>query len=143
MRRAPRIRGRVAEASGRLPPLALSLLFITTFSGLPLAYFLSRGFSPGEGLLERFQYIFSSPYYRDVMCFTLWQATLSFLLTVLLSLPMAYLMARGTFPGKRVLLSLTTVPFILPPPLWWPWGFSASSAHERVSQPLHRGSPGT
>ncbi|OYT47453.1 hypothetical protein B6U83_04995, partial [Thermoplasmatales archaeon ex4484_36] len=115
MRKTPWSWRGLAERLARLPPLALSLLFITVFAVLPLAYFLSRGFSSGEGLLERFQYIFSSPYYRDVMYFTLWQATLSFLLTVILSLPMAHLMARYSFPGKRALLSLTTVPFILPP----------------------------
>ena len=115
MRKTPWSWRGLAEGLARLPPLALSLLFITVFAVLPLAYFLSRGFSSGEGLLERFQYIFSSPYYRDVMYFTLWQATLSFLLTVILSLPMAHLMARYSFPGKRALLSLTTVPFILPP----------------------------
>ncbi|RLF76037.1 MAG: hypothetical protein DRN42_01785, partial [Thermoplasmata archaeon] len=115
MRKTPWSWRGLAEGLARLPPLALSLLFITVFAVLPLAYFLSRGFSSGEGLLERFQYIFSSPYYRDVMYFTLWQATPSFLLTVILSLPMAHLMARYSFPGKRALLSLTTVPFILPP----------------------------
>lgn len=115
MKRARRPRGRAVRILGRATPLAASLIFITVFATLPLAYFLSRGVVSGEGLLERFHYIFSSPYYRDVMYFTLWQATLSFLLTVLLSLPMAYLMARYNFPGKRTLLSLTTVPFILPP----------------------------
>lgn len=46
--------------------------------------------------------------------FTLWQALLSMLLTMLAGLPAAYLFARFDFPGKRVLRVLTTLPFIMP-----------------------------
>ncbi len=46
--------------------------------------------------------------------FTLWQALLSMLLTMLAGLPAAYLFARFEFPGKRLLRVLTTLPFIMP-----------------------------
>jgi len=46
--------------------------------------------------------------------FTLYQAFLSTLLTLLIGLPAAYLFARYEFPGKRVLRVLTSIPFILP-----------------------------
>ncbi len=46
--------------------------------------------------------------------FTVWQASLSTLLTLLLGLPAAYLFARFTFPGKSILRVLSTIPFILP-----------------------------
>ncbi len=46
--------------------------------------------------------------------FTLWQAGISTLLTLLAGLPAAYLFARFDFPGKELLRALTTVPFILP-----------------------------
>ncbi|HEX5837357.1 MAG TPA: ABC transporter permease subunit, partial [Anaerolineales bacterium] len=49
-----------------------------------------------------------------VFLFTLYQAALSTLLTLLLGLPAAYLFARYDFPGKSVLRALTAVPFMLP-----------------------------
>ena len=42
------------------------------------------------------------------------QAIASTLLTLLLGLPVAFLFARFDFPAKRLLRSLTTVPFVLP-----------------------------
>lgn len=49
-----------------------------------------------------------------VLRFTLYQATLSTLLTLLLGLPSAYLFARYDFRGKSILRALTAVPFMLP-----------------------------
>lgn len=50
----------------------------------------------------------------DVLLFTLYQAFLSTLLTLILGLPAAYLFARFDFPGKSLLRALTAVPFMLP-----------------------------
>ncbi len=46
--------------------------------------------------------------------FTVGQAALSTLLTLIIGLPAAWLFARFTFPGKKTLSLLTTLPFILP-----------------------------
>jgi thiamine transport system permease protein len=46
--------------------------------------------------------------------FTLWQASLSTLLTLVIGLPSAYIFARFSFPGKGTMRVLTTLPFILP-----------------------------
>ncbi len=46
--------------------------------------------------------------------FTIWQAGLSTLATLLLGLPAAAVFGRYNFPGKKVLRVLTTLPFILP-----------------------------
>lgn len=46
--------------------------------------------------------------------FTIYQAGLSTVLTMLVGLPAAYIFARFIFPGKRLLRVLTTLPFILP-----------------------------
>ncbi len=48
------------------------------------------------------------------LSFTLLQATLSTLLTIVIGLPAAYVLGRFAFPGKSLLRALTTVPFILP-----------------------------
>ena len=50
----------------------------------------------------------------DVLLFTLYQAFLSTLLTLIVGLPAAYLFARFDFPGKTLLRALTAVPFLLP-----------------------------
>lgn len=46
--------------------------------------------------------------------FTILQAALSTLLTLIVGLPAAYLFSRYLFPGKQLLRSLTAIPFILP-----------------------------
>ncbi len=59
--------------------------------------------------------VLASPYYRSIFEFTIYQAGLSTLFSVLIGLPGAWIIARFTFPGRRLLKSLTTVPFVLPP----------------------------
>lgn len=46
--------------------------------------------------------------------FTLWQATLSALISVALAIPTARALARRQFPGRGVLITLLGAPFILP-----------------------------
>jgi len=50
----------------------------------------------------------------DPLWFTVLQAALSTLLTLLIGLPGAWLFSHFTFPGKKILKLLTTLPFILP-----------------------------
>lgn len=59
--------------------------------------------------------ISQSSYYRGVLGFTLKQAALSTLFAVLFGLPGAYFVGRHEFPGRRLLKSIATVPFVLPP----------------------------
>ncbi len=54
-----------------------------------------------------------TPVWRP-LSFTVGQALLSTLLTLIIGLPGAWLFAHFTFPGKRTLKILTTLPFILP-----------------------------
>lgn len=58
--------------------------------------------------------VLGQPFVLDVAWFTLWQATLSTLLTVLIALPGAYVFARFDFPGRRLIGALAFVPFVLP-----------------------------
>jgi thiamine transport system permease protein len=50
----------------------------------------------------------------DVLGFTVFQAALSTLITLVVGLPGAYLFARFAFPFKRFLRALALIPFILP-----------------------------
>ncbi len=51
---------------------------------------------------------------RSVISFTVTQATLSALAAILVALPGAYLVAHYTFPGRRIVYSLSLLPFVLP-----------------------------
>lgn len=48
------------------------------------------------------------------LSFTIWQAAISTLLTLILGLPAAFALSRFRFKGKFILRVLTTLPFILP-----------------------------
>jgi thiamine transport system permease protein len=49
-----------------------------------------------------------------IILFTFIQALISSLMTILFALPGAYLLAKYRFPGRHVMLSLTTIPFVIP-----------------------------
>ncbi len=51
---------------------------------------------------------------RHIIWFTVWQATVSTVLTVAVALPGAYVLARYEFRGRAVVRALVTVPFVLP-----------------------------
>lgn len=89
----------------------LSLLFYT-----PVFSVLRRAFLTTEGsfTLLNLKKIIMSSYDRRVIFFTLYQAFLSTLFSLLLGLPGAYLLARKNFPGKSVLKAVATIPFVLP-----------------------------
>ncbi len=91
-----------------LPPL----IFLLLFYFYPMEAILRVSLVDGSfgALLDRL----ARPGTQRVIRFTLGQALLSTLLTLLLGVPGAYVFARYTFPGKRILQALTTVPFVLP-----------------------------
>ena len=70
------------------------------FDGRPSADVVSDALSGGPDL--------------GIVGFTLYQALLSTAASVALGVPLAYLLARYEFPGRRTLRSLTILPFVLP-----------------------------
>ncbi len=91
-----------------------SLLWVLPLSFLAVFFFLPFFRIIGIGLTPE---AFNAPNLQlavQTLAFTLYQAVLSTLLTLLLGLPCAVLFARYTFPGKSVLRALTAVPFMLP-----------------------------
>ena len=89
---------------------------------LPLAFLLIFFYQP---LLAIFRLVFSAQFSQGwklfrwsqitkPLAFTLYQATLSTVLTLILGLPAAYLFARFDFAGRKFLRVLITIPFILP-----------------------------
>jgi thiamine transport system permease protein len=88
----------------------LPLLFLGIFFFYPLLAIFRLVFAPAQLTGQSVDW---SAVWRPLR-FTLGQAVLSMLLTLLVGLPAAFLFARFRFPGKRLLNVLTTLPFILP-----------------------------
>ena len=93
-----------------LPLVVLGVFFVLPVSGMVSEGFVTDGrFDPG-GVLE----VLGRPRVHRVLWFTLWSSSVATLLAVLLGLPVAHLLHRRRFPGRRALRSLLLVPFVLP-----------------------------
>lgn len=91
------------------------LTFLAIFYFYPLGRILHISLARSEGgLASPFFEAISSSSVRSVLWFTLWQATVSMILTLLVGLPGAYLFARYEFRGKTFLQALTGIPFVMP-----------------------------
>ena len=94
----------------RLIPWLAPAAFLGLFFFYPLARILAIGFN--------FNFLSTSPQFLSrtiaVLQFTLYQACISTLLTLLVGLPLANLFARFDFPGKTIFRTLTAIPFMLP-----------------------------
>lgn len=88
---------------------ALPTAFLGVFFAWPVGAIVGRGLD-GGAVVE----VLGDPGLRRVAWFTLWQATASTALTLVLALPGAYVLARYDFLGRRVVRALVTVPFVLP-----------------------------
>ncbi|MFW5689345.1 MAG: ABC transporter permease [Spirochaetota bacterium] len=91
-------------------------LFFVLFFFVPIGAVYVEAFravSPGEALARVEQVLLSSRT-RSIVGFTAAQAGLSALLGVLVALPIAYAVSHYEFPGKRLVFSLSLVPFVLP-----------------------------
>jgi thiamine transport system permease protein len=109
--RAGVTRSRLTGALLALVPLA----FLAIFFVYPVATIVARGLVPqGDLDLSPLREVVTDPTLRGIAWFTVWQAALSTLLTVLVALPGAYVLSRLEFPGRRVVRALVTVPFVLP-----------------------------
>ena len=74
----------------------------------PITRITSLGFA-GDWLAT-----LGTPKNLNVIWFTLWQAGLSTVLTLLIAIPGAYLLYRKSFRGQLAVRALITVPFVLP-----------------------------
>lgn len=93
----------------------IPLLFLAIFFFYPLLSILHTSFTQNDKLdFNGFIRLATTDFYLRTLWFTIWQATLSTILTVALAIPGAYVFTRFKFPGKSLLLSLATLPFVLP-----------------------------
>ena len=119
------------------PWLALApALLLLVFFIWPLAGIVARGASGAA-----FGRLFANPAIAPVLWFTVWQALASTLLTLVVALPVTYILARYHFAGRRVLLALVSTAFVLPtvvvgaaflallPPAWHRTAWAIVAAH--------------
>ncbi len=114
-RRGPRRQRRLRRGLATAGLLALPVVFLGWFFAWPVTAIVWEGLAPaGElelGVLSR---AVTDPAVRSVAWFTLWQAVLSTILTLLVALPGAYTLSRQRFRGRGFLQAAVTVPFVLP-----------------------------
>lgn len=90
---------------GLMIPAGLGLAFLV----LPLAGLLIR--TPWSTLPQRL----AAPGVLTALRLSLQTATIATIACVLLGVPLAWLLARVEFPGRRLIRALVTVPLVLPP----------------------------
>ena len=95
---------------------ALPFAFLSVLFAYPLIMILVKSLTHGgSNPIEPFGILLSDSFYLQRIWFTFWQAAVSTILTLAVGLPSAFVFAKYQFPGKRLLLSLTTIPFVMPP----------------------------
>ena len=95
----------------RLPLVAAAALpaaFLAVFFVYPLAAIV------GRGLAESDSGAFATVETLRIAWFTTWQAALSTLLTLVVGLPLAWIVGRFAFRGRSLVLAAVLVPFVLP-----------------------------
>lgn len=106
----PLINRERSPLSGRGLRILLFLLY------LPLLAIFGRAFIEGGAFsLRPLAKVITSAYYGRLLLYTLIQAFLSALFSLLLALPAAAFFVHFNFPFKGTILSLTTLSFLLPP----------------------------
>lgn len=96
--------------TARVPvPLLIPAIVGLIFLILPLAGLLVR--TPWATLLDRL----AEPGVAEALKLSLLTSTLATVVCLVLGVPLAWLLARVEFPGRRLVRALITVPLVLPP----------------------------
>ena len=88
-----------------IAPAAVGVAFLL----LPLVGLLLR--TPWNGLGQ----ILATADVTQALRLSLWTATVATLISIVLGVPLAWLLARSQFPGLALLRALVTLPLVLPP----------------------------
>ena len=109
--RAAVIPSHAARVLLALVPLA----FLAVFFAYPVAAIVGRGLAPDwQADLDPIGRVVTDASLRHIAWFTVWQATASTVLTIVVALPGAFVLARYEFRGRALVRALVTVPFVLP-----------------------------
>jgi iron(III) transport system permease protein len=94
----------------------LIMLFFFVFLVLPILYvFRGALFVEGKFTLQYFYLMITDAFYTESIMYSIRTGLFTTLLTTIVSLPLAMLMVRHEFPGKRILQGLLLVPLVMPP----------------------------
>jgi thiamine transport system permease protein len=100
----------VPSITAVVPAAFLGLFFL-----VPIVAVLAAGFRPGgQWQVASALDVLTADRTWRLLGFTVLQAVLSALATLIVGLPLAFVLARFRFPGARLLRSLVVVPFVLP-----------------------------
>jgi thiamine transport system permease protein len=102
-----------AQRGARAATVAIPIAFLALFFAWPLAAILRRSLVV-DGALDLPLDVLTASSTRDIAWFTLWQATVSTVLTLLAGLPLAWALSRFSFRGRSLVEALVLVPFVLP-----------------------------
>lgn len=95
--------------------LALPVLFGLVFFAYPLFNIMRYSLWDANGFnASGFLRLVGTRYYLETIGFSFWQAGLSTLVTLALALPSAWVFVRYEFRFRRALLTLSSLPFVLP-----------------------------
>ena len=105
----------VGAAAGWVLAAALPLAFVAVFFAWPVASIVGRGLFPAggfdaAGVLE----VLGRPRTQRVIGFTVGLAAAATAITLVLGMPVAYVLAQLRFRGRGVLRAAVLVPFVLP-----------------------------
>jgi thiamine transport system permease protein len=104
-------RGSMSGRAWRTLTYGVPLAFFGLFFLYPLFAIVERGLTgAGDSPLD----VLTDPLTREVVWFTVWEATASTLLTLAIAMPATYVLGRYRFRGRSVVSALTVVPFVLP-----------------------------
>lgn len=108
---APRTKHRLGIAALAAVPVAvLAVFFVLPVTGMVAQGFWADGrFDPG-GVLD----VLARERVHRVLWFTAWSASAATMLTVVVGLPVSYVLYRLAFPGRQLLRAMVMVPFVLP-----------------------------
>jgi molybdate transport system permease protein len=90
-------------------PLLVPALIAVAFLVLPLAGLLIR--APWSRLAQAL----SGSDATQALFLSVWTATVSTAISLVIGVPLAWVLARSSFPGQRLLRALVTLPLVLPP----------------------------
>jgi len=95
--------------------ILIPLIFIVIFLYYPVFNLAKNAFFDKNGFtLDYFRKVFTEPYNFRIFTFTVKEAFISALFTLIIGFPGAYIVSHYNFPGKKLIMSFSTIPFVLP-----------------------------
>jgi molybdate transport system permease protein len=110
MARRPAAATRARHTSARVPGVVVALAVIgVAFFAIPLAGLIWR--APWRSVWD----VVSTPEARDALRLSLITSLSAAALSIVFGLPLAWVQARVSYPGRRVVRALVLLPLVLPP----------------------------